>query len=76
MNFEHYNFDIVLGDDGLIVEQGSHKGLLLPQVATEWGWNEKQFLEHTCEKAGLPKDAWKDVEKTKIYKFQGQIFKE
>ncbi|MDP7282551.1 MAG: TIGR00296 family protein [Candidatus Undinarchaeales archaeon] len=75
-HYAHYNFDIVLGDDGLIVEQGSHKGLLLPQVATEWGWNEKQFLEHTCEKAGLPKDAWKDVEKTKIYKFQGQIFKE
>jgi len=72
----HYALHIVLGRDGLIVEQGNKKGLLLPQVPLEWGWNEKQFLEHTCEKTGLPKDAWKDMEKTKVYKFQGQIFKE
>ena len=72
----HYALQIIIGKDGLIVEQGSKRGLLLPQVAKEWGWKEQAFLEHTCEKAGLPKDAWKDVEKTKIYKFQGQIFKE
>jgi uncharacterized protein (TIGR00296 family) len=71
-----YTHEITIGKDGLIVEQGGERGLLLPQVAWDWEWNEKQFLEHTCEKAGFPKDAYKDLEKTKIYKFQGQIFKE
>lgn len=71
-----YTHEITIGKDGLIVEQGARRGLLLPQVAWDWGWNEKQFLEHTCEKAGLDKDAYKELEKTKVYKFQGQIFKE
>jgi len=71
-----YTHELTIGKDGLIVEQGFRKGLLLPQVAWDWGWNEKQFLEHTCEKAGLAKDAYKELEKTKVYKFQGQIFKE
>jgi len=71
--YTHY---ITIGKDGLIVEQGLNKGLLLPQVAWDWGWNEKAFLEHTCQKAGLSKDSYKDLEKTKVYKFQGQVFEE
>jgi len=50
---------IELGRHGLIVEHGSRRGLLLPQVAIEWGWTREQFLAHTCEKAGLRHDAWK-----------------
>ena len=71
-----YTHEITIGKHGLIVEQGPNKGLLLPQVAWEWEWNERQFLEHTCIKAGLPKDAYKDLERTKVYKFQGQFFEE
>ena len=70
-----YAHKITIGTDGLIVEQGFNKGLLLPQVAPDWGWDETEFLQHTCQKAGLSSDAWKDSE-TKIYKFQGQIFEE
>ena len=63
---------IKVGGDGLIVEQGSQSGLLLPQVPKEQKWNVKEFLENTCQKAGLDKDAWLD-KSTKIYSFQGQI---
>ena len=66
---------IEIGKDGLIAEQGMRRGLLLPQVAPEWNWNVEQFLEHTCEKAGLPKDAWKE-KNTIFYKFQTQVFTE
>src|SRR5258705_7339034 len=51
--------DIVVGRHGLLIERGRQRGLLLPQVATEWQWNADTFLAHTCEKAGLPRDAWK-----------------
>jgi uncharacterized protein len=51
--------EIEIGIHGLIVEQGSNRGLLLPQVAPEWGWDCEEFLQHTCLKAGLPKDAWR-----------------
>jgi len=74
-NSAQYRHNITIGKHGLIVEQGFYKGLLLPQVAPEWEWNEEEFLQHTCMKAGLPQDAWKTLN-TKIYKFQGQIFKE
>ena len=47
----------------------------MPQVPTEYGWDEKEFLEYTCQKAGLNKDAWKE-KSTTISKFQGVIFKE
>ena len=70
-----YLSEIKVGRDGLIVENGFSSGLLLPQVPTEYGWNEKEFLEHTCQKAGLNKDAWKE-KSTIISKFQGVIFKE
>ncbi|HEX17162.1 MAG TPA: TIGR00296 family protein [Thermoplasmatales archaeon] len=64
---------IKIGRDGLIAEKGFYKGLLLPQVPVEWGWDVEEFLSQTCMKAGLPPDAWID-EDTKIYSFQGQIF--
>ena len=70
-----YPSKIKVGRDGLIVKFGLNSGLLLPQVPKEYGWNEEQFLGHTCEKAGLPKDCWKEKE-TKILKFEGIIFKE
>jgi uncharacterized protein (TIGR00296 family) len=70
-----YLSEIKIGRDGLIVENSYASGLLLPQVPTEYGWNVKEFLEYTCQKAGLEKDAWKDKE-TKISRFQGVIFKE
>ncbi|MEM3143873.1 MAG: TIGR00296 family protein [Candidatus Nitrosotenuis sp.] len=64
---------IKVGRDGLIVRRGFKSGLLLPQVPVEYGWNETEFLEHTCQKAGLPKDAWKD-ESTSVSSFEGIIF--
>ena len=51
---------IKVGRDGLIVRQGNHSGLLLPQVPVEYGWTEEEFLSHTCQKAGLPDSCWKD----------------
>jgi hypothetical protein len=55
--------EIEVGKHGILIEKGSYSGLLLPQVATEYGWDRKTFLEHTCLKAGLPTNAWaeKDV---------------
>ena len=70
-----YLSQIKVGKDGLIAENAFTSGLLLPQVPTEYGWNEEEFLENTCQKAGLDKDAWKK-KSTKISKFQGVIFKE
>lgn len=66
---------IKVGKDGLIIENAYTSGLLLPQVPTEYDWNVEEFLCHTCEKAGLDKDAWKD-HTTKVSRFQGTIFKE
>ena len=70
-----YSKNIEIGKDGLIIESSIFKGLLLPQVPIEWGWNEEEFLSHTCLKAGLSKDAWLD-RSTKIYKFSGEVFQE
>ena len=68
--------DVVkVGVDGLIMENGPNRGLLLPQVPVEWQWNSITFLEQTCIKAGLPPDMWLD-KTTKIYKFQGEVFAE
>jgi uncharacterized protein (TIGR00296 family) len=72
---QDYLSNIEIGRDGLIVEQGIFKGLLLPQVPVEQGWNKEEFLSHTCMKAGLMPDAWFDKD-TKISKFSGQIFTE
>ncbi|KYK22412.1 hypothetical protein AYK24_02255 [Thermoplasmatales archaeon SG8-52-4] len=70
-----YLSKIEIGRDGLIVEQGFYKGLLLPQVPIEQGWNIEQFLSHTCMKAGLMPDAWFE-KSTKISRFCGQVFTE
>jgi len=72
---QDYLSKIEIGRDGLIAEQGFFKGLLLPQVPVEQGWNKEDFLSHTCMKAGLMPDAWFD-KNTKISKFSGQIFTE
>ncbi len=66
---------IKVGEHGLIVKKGAYSGLLLPQVATEFGWDRVQFLKETCRKAGLPSNAWKDPE-TKIFVFRAQVFGE
>ena len=72
---QDYISSIEVGRDGLIVEQGFYKGLLLPQVPVEQGWNKEEFLSHTCMKAGLLPDCWFE-EATKIYKFSAEIFSE
>jgi AmmeMemoRadiSam system protein A len=51
--------DVKVGRDGLLVSMGTRRGLLLPQVPVEYGWDHDTFLEQTCRKAGLPLDAWK-----------------
>ena len=66
---------IKVGRDGLIIRHSFSSGLLLPQVPVEYNWNVEEFLQHTCEKAGLSRDTWKN-ESVKIEKFEGIIFKE
>ena len=63
---------IEIGRHGLVVEQGRRRGLLLPQVATEWGWDREAFLAHTCAKAGLPADCWQHG--AKVYRFAADVF--
>jgi AmmeMemoRadiSam system protein A len=65
---------IVVGRHGLIVAQNGFRGLLLPQVATEHGWTRDQFLEQTCRKAGLPRDAWQRG--ARVYSFEAEVFGE
>lgn len=67
--------EITIGHDGLVVEMRGHRGLLLPQVATEYGWDVEEFLANTCRKAGLPNDAWRDP-RAVLYAFSAQIFSE
>ncbi|MCI4373406.1 MAG: TIGR00296 family protein [Thermoplasmata archaeon] len=63
------------GRDGLIVEGKGRSGLLLPQVATEQGWGAEEFLDGTCEKAGLPVGAWR-APGIRIRRFQAEVFRE
>src|SRR5207245_5988711 len=67
--------DIEVGRDGLIISLGRFAGLLLPQVATEYGWDRQTFLDQTCMKAGLPPGAWR-AEETQIEKFAAEVFSE
>jgi AmmeMemoRadiSam system protein A len=67
--------DIKVGRDGLLIRKGRYSGLLLPQVATRYGWDEEEFLSQTCVKAGLPYDIWR-YEDVEIYIFQADVFKE
>jgi uncharacterized protein (TIGR00296 family) len=74
-NPKEYLAKIKVGEDGLIVERGVYKGLLLPQVPVEWGWCEEEFLCQCCVKAGLTPDSWL-TKGSKIYKFHAIIFEE
>ena len=66
--------EIEIRRHGLIVEKGSRRGLLLPQVATEHGWDRDTFVAHTCLKAGLAGDAWRHG--ARIFVFEAQVFGE
>ncbi|MDH4179868.1 MAG: AMMECR1 family protein, partial [Armatimonadota bacterium] len=66
--------DIEVGVHGLIIEQGGRRGLLLPQVPVEWGWDRDEFLDQTCVKAGLPPGAW--GRGADIYAFTAEVFGE
>ena len=66
--------DVVVGKHGLVVMQGSRRGLLLPQVPFEWGWDRETFLAQTCMKAGLPPDAW--LHGAELQAFTAEVFGE
>ncbi|MHA1731266.1 MAG: TIGR00296 family protein [Promethearchaeota archaeon] len=75
---EEYLEKIKVGRDGLVVKRGARAGLLLPQVPVEQGrnWDVLTFIQHTCQKAWLPPDAWKDLKHTTIESFQAIVFEE
>lgn len=62
---------IEVGRHGLVVHSGVKRGLLLPQVASEWGWDRETFLEQLCMKAGLPRGAWRAAE---LFTFEAEVF--
>lgn len=64
--------EIEIGRHGLMVEKGVRRGLLLPQVATEWKWDREQFLHYTCLKAGLRPDAWRAD--ALVFRFEAEVF--
>ncbi len=63
---------LTIGVHGVVVERGQRRGLLLPQVATERGWNPEQFLRQTCVKAGLPPGAWEGD--ALVFRFTAEVF--
>lgn len=67
--------EVQVGVHGLSIARGWNRGVLLPQVATEYGWDVPEFLEHACRKAGLPGEAWRWPE-TKVEVFTAQVFGE
>ena len=67
--------EIVVGRDGLIISRGPYAGLLLPQVATEYGWDRETFLDQTCVKAGSPRGAWRAAD-CRVEKFSAIVFGE
>jgi AmmeMemoRadiSam system protein A len=66
--------EIEVGKHGIIITKGLNRGLLLPQVPVEWGWNRETFLQHGCLKAGIEEDAWKKDAQIEI--FSAQVFSE
>lgn len=66
--------EITVGEHGIIITQGMNRGLLLPQVPIEWGWDRETFLRHSCLKAGLDEDAW--TKGAEIQIFSAQVFSE
>jgi len=67
--------EVLVGRDGLIISRGYNRGLLLPQVAVEWGWDSEEFLAQCCYKAGLPPDSWL-LDGTEVQRFQAIIYSE
>ena len=67
--------EVEVGRPGLVVRQGPYQGVLLPQVPVEDGWDRETFLSHTCMKAGLNPDCWKD-DSTELFCFSGEVFGE
>ena len=72
---EKYPKKVKIGKDGLVIRDKFGSGLLLPQVAVEWGWDSKKFLDETCRKAGLSPTCWDNM-KQNVYKFQADVFRE
>lgn len=66
--------EIQVGVHGIYIVKGSYRGVLLPQVATEYGWDRETFLNHTCIKAGLPENAWQG--ECEIFIFSALVFGE
>lgn len=66
---------IKIGRDGVMLEYRGRRGVFLPQVPAEWGWDVKEYLENLCGKAGIGKDRWKEPD-CRIYSFQGKQFTE
>jgi len=66
---------IEVGKHGIYITKGLNRGVLLPQVAIEYGWDRQTFLEHTCLKAGLAPSAWKESDTT-IEIFTAEVFSE
>jgi AmmeMemoRadiSam system protein A len=67
--------EVVIGRDGLVIERGRSRGLLLPQVAERHGWCAEVFVTETCRKAGLPPDSWRDGV-TLVQRFEAVHFRE
>lgn len=67
--------EIEVGRHGIYIEKGFYRGVLLPQVASEHGWDHQTFLKQTCLKAGLPTNAW-EADDAEIYVFSAQVFGE
>lgn len=67
--------EVEIGRDGLLVERGSHRGLLLPQVGERYGWSASEFLDQTCRKAGMEPGCWRDPATT-VSSFSAEVFSE
>ena len=67
--------EIIIGRDGLVIERGAHRGLLLPQVAERYGWSPEEFLDQTCRKAGMKPGCWRSDD-AEISAFSAEVFGE
>ncbi|MEF3694829.1 MAG: AmmeMemoRadiSam system protein A [Candidatus Cloacimonadota bacterium] len=67
--------DVQIGRDGLLLDHPRGSGLLLPQVATEWGWGPLAFVQQVCKKAGLARTTWQETE-TRLFRFEAEVFSE
>ena len=67
--------EVIVGRHGLFISRGNRQGVLLPQVATEYGWDRETFLDETCQKAGMGPGCWRQ-EGTEIYVFTATVFGE